>query len=271
MGGEQDIRKMGGIGKHMRITQATFLIGCLAISGIPGFSGFFSKDAILANAFSYSPTLYVFGILAAMMTAFYMFRLYFLTFRGTFRGSEEQHHHLHESPAAITIPLIILAILSVIGGYVGLPEVMSEHNAIDSFLGAVVTNFGDHHLAAGTEWGLMVVSVVVVLVMIALAYSLNRKPDFAPNTGLAKVLENKWYIDELYNAIITKPLQALSGLLDKYAERRGIDGIVNGVGKTVRWSGDRLRLLQSGQVGFYIFIMVLGIVALFAVSFFIIK
>jgi len=271
MGGEQDIRKMGGIGKHMRITQATFLIGCLAISGIPGFSGFFSKDAILANAFSYSPTLYVFGILAAMMTAFYMFRLYFLTFRGTFRGSEEQHHHLHESPAAITIPLIILAILSVIGGYVGLPEVMSEHNAIDSFLGAVVTNFGDHHLAAGTEWGLMVVSVVVVLAMIALAYSLNRKPDFAPNTGLAKVLENKWYIDELYNAIITKPLQALSGLLDKYAERRGIDGIVNGVGKTVRWSGDRLRLLQSGQVGFYIFIMVLGIVALFAVSFFIIK
>ena len=110
MGGEQDIRKMGGLGKKMRITQITFLIGCLAISGIPGFAGFFSKDEILSKAFAHDPILYVLGIAAAMMTAFYMFRLYFLTFNGTFRGTHDQEHHLHESPAAMTLPLIVLAI-----------------------------------------------------------------------------------------------------------------------------------------------------------------
>jgi NADH-quinone oxidoreductase subunit L len=271
MGGEQDIRKMGGLGKHMRITQLTFLIGCLAISGIPGLSGFFSKDAILADAYAHSQVLYYLGVIAAMMTAFYMFRLYFLTFGGTFRGTEEQHHHLHESPAAMTLPLIVLAILSIVGGYVGLPEVMSEHNAIASYLAPVVTNFGDHHLAPATEWTLMAISVSVSVVMIIVAYSVNRKPNFAPNTGIAKAMENKWYVDELYDAMIVRPLQGLSGLLDRFVEKSGIDGIVNGVGKTVRWGSDRLRLLQSGQVGFYIFIMVLGIVVLFSLSFFWIK
>ena len=252
----------------MGITQATFLIGCLAISGIPGLSGFFSKDAILSEAFAYNPMFYILGIGAAMMTAFYMFRLYFLTFRGSFRGTEEQHHHLHESPAAITIPLIVLAILSIVGGYVGLPEVMSEHNAINSFLSPVVRNFGEHHLAVGTEWALMGVSVIASVIMIGLAFSINKKPKFEPNKGLALALENKWYVDELYATIVTKPLQLFSEFLDKYAERRGIDGLVNGVGKSVRWGGDRLRLLQSGQVGFYIFIMVLGMVLIFSLSFF---
>jgi NADH-quinone oxidoreductase subunit L len=271
MGGEQDIRKMGGLGKHMRITQWTFLIGCLAISGIPGFSGFFSKDEILAHTFAHDPVLYVLGIIAAMMTAFYMFRLYFLTFNGSFRGTEEQHHHLHESPAAMTIPLIILAILAIFGGYVGLPEVMSEHNAIAEYLSPVVTNFGDHHLAPATEWLLMGLSVTVAVIMIIAAYVINKKPDFAENKGLSKVLENKWYVDELYDAIVVRPMEALSKVLDKFVERSGIDGIVNGVGKTVRWGGDRLRLLQSGQVGFYIFIMVMGIVVLFTLSFFWVK
>lgn len=271
MGGEQDIRKMGGLGKHMRITQYTFLIGCLAISGIPGFSGFFSKDEILASTFGHSVVLYIFALLAAMMTAFYMFRLYFLTFSGSFRGTEEQHHHLHESPAAMTIPLMVLAVLSVIGGYVGLPAVISEHNVFASYLAPVVHNFGVHHLSHGTEWGLMATSVIAVVIMIVIAYSVNRIPKFVENTGLAKVLENKWYVDELYDAIIVKPLNALAGLLDKYADRQGIDGVVNGTGKLVRWGGDRLRLLQTGQVGFYIFIMVLGIVVLFTISFFWIK
>lgn len=266
MGGEQDIRKMGGLGKHMPITRATFLIGCLAISGIPGLSGFFSKDEILANVFVHSPVLYVLGIVAAMMTAFYMFRLYFLTFNGSFRGTEEQHHHLHESPAAMTIPLMVLALLSIVGGYVGLPAVISEHNALASFLSPVVTNFGTHHLSHGTEWALMGISVAVAVLMIIVAWSVNKKPNFAENNGIAKVLENKWYIDELYEAIVLKPIAALSDILDKYVEKRGIDGIVNGVGRTVRWGGDRLRLLQSGQVGFYIFIMVIGIMLLFIIS-----
>jgi len=271
MGGEQDIRKMGGLGKKMRVTQITFLIGCLAISGIPGFSGFFSKDAILANAFAHDPVLYYLGVLAAMMTAFYMFRLYFLTFTGGFRGTEDQQHHLHESPAAMTVPLIILAILSIIGGYVGLPEVMSEHNAIAEYLSTAVTNFGDFHLAVATEWTLMAVSVGGAVLMIIIAYSINRKPSFTPNTGLAKVLENKWYVDELYDAVIIRPIEALSRFFDRIVERAGIDCFVNGVGKSVRWGSDRIRLLQSGQVGFYIFVMVLGMIALFALTFFGIK
>jgi len=271
MDGEQDIRKMGGLGKKMRITQITFLIGCLAISGIPGFSGFFSKDEILARAFGHDPVLYYLAAIAAMMTAFYMFRLYFLTFQGKFRGTEEQEHHLHESPWLMTLPLIVLAILAIVGGYVGLPEVMSEHNQIAEYLSPVVTNFGLHPLAAGTEWMLMGVSVGLSVLMIIVAYVVNRKPNFAPNTGIGKVVENKWYVDEIYDAVIIRPMEAFSRFLDRFAERRGIDGIVNGVGKTVRWSSDRMRLLQSGQVGFYIFVMVLGMIVLFALSFFWIK
>src|SRR5690606_17038586 len=146
MGGEQDIRKMGGLGKHMKVTQITFLIGCLAIAGIPGFSGFFSKDEILAATFAHNKAIYVLGLIGAMMTAFYMFRLYTLTFTGKFRGTHEQEHHLHESPAAMTLPLIILAILSVVGGFVGLPAVFSEHHTLSSFLSSVVTNGAEHHL-----------------------------------------------------------------------------------------------------------------------------
>jgi NADH-quinone oxidoreductase subunit L len=267
MGGEQDIRKMGGLGKKMRITQITFLIGCLAIAGIPGFSGFFSKDEILAAAYAHNPILFYIALGGALMTAFYMFRLYFLTFTGSFRGTHDQEHHLHESPAAMTIPLIILAIFSVIGGYVGLPAVISEHHMFNAYLSPVVSNFGVHHLAHATEWMLMGMSTGLVIVMIVVAYSATKKPNFVPNTGLAAVLENKWYIDELYDAIIVRPIEGLSNLFNRFVERAGIDGFVNGVGKTVRWSSDRVRLLQSGQVGFYIFVMVLGMTILFTLSF----
>jgi NADH-quinone oxidoreductase subunit L len=271
MGNEQDIRKMGGLGKKMRITQITFLIGCLAISGIPGFAGFFSKDEILSRTFAKSPVLFALGVGAAMMTAFYMFRLYILTFTGQFRGTHDQEHHLHESPALITVPLIILAILSIVGGYVGLPEVFSETNALENYLSPAVTNNGDFRLLPAIEWILMAISVIAVLIMIGLAIAVNRKPHFEANKGLAKTLENKWYIDELYDAIIVRPLQALSGVLDRYAEKMGIDGFVNGVGRTVKWGGDKVRLLQTGQVGFYLFVMVVGIILIFSVSLFILK
>jgi NADH-quinone oxidoreductase subunit L len=268
MGGEQDVRKMGGLGKHMKVTQITFLIGCLAIAGIPGLSGFFSKDEILASTFAGNKAIYVLGLIAAMMTAFYMFRVYTLTFAGKFRGTHEQEHHLHESPVAITIPLVVLAVLSIIGGYVGLPPVLSEHHVLSNFLGSSVTNGGAHHLEHSTEWILIAISSIVAIVFSIAGFAANRNPSFAPNTGLAKVLENKWYVDELYDAIVVRPLGALSNVMDRFVERMGIDGLVNGVGKTVRWSGDRVRLLQSGQVGFYIFVMVIGITVLFALSFF---
>lgn len=268
MGGEQDIRKMGGLSKKMGITSTTFLIGCMAIAGIPGLSGFFSKDEILAATFGHSSLMYALALGAAMMTAFYMFRLYFLTFLGSFRGTEEQKAHLHESPAAITIPLAVLAILSIVGGYVGLPAVMGHFHPLNDFLAPVVTNHGIHHLEHATEWMLMGLSTVLVIVMIFVAYSVTKKANFAQNTGIAKVLENKWYVDELYDAVIVRPIGALSGVLNKVIEKLGIDGIVNGVGKAVHAGSNRIRLIQNGQVGFYIFFMVLGITLLFAIGFF---
>ena len=135
---EQDIRNMGGLKKHLPITHATFLIGCIAIAGIPPLSGFFSKDEILAGTWSVNKVYWIIGVLGAFMTAWYMFRLYSTTFRGKFRGTAEQEHHLHESPAAITIPLIILAILSIAGGWIGIPEVlMPDAHKLEHFLAPI--------------------------------------------------------------------------------------------------------------------------------------
>ena len=268
MGGEQDIRKMGGLGKKMKVTQITFLIGCLAIAGIPGFSGFFSKDEILAATFEHNKAIYALGLFGAMMTAFYMFRLYTLTFTGTFRGTHDQEHHLHESPATMTFPLIILAILSVFGGYIGLPAVISETHTLRNFLSTSVSNIAHEEMAHNTEWMLLGISTAIAVVFSIIGVAVHRKPNFVTNTGLSKVFENKWYVDELYDTIIVRPLNALSDMLDRFVEKMGIDGIVNGIGKLVRFGGDRVRLLQTGQVGFYIFVMVIGITILFALSFF---
>lgn len=203
-----------------------------------------------------------------MMTAFYMFRLYSLTFLGSFRGTEAQKAHLHESPAAMTIPLIVLAILSVVGGYIGLPPVISEHHMLTEFLGGTVTNGSITHLDHSTEWMLMGISTGLALLMIILALSMHKKPAFAPNTGLAKVLENKWYVDEIYDAIIVKPLMGIARFSYQVVEKLSIDGFVNGIGKSVKWGSERFRLLQSGQVGFYVFVMVLGMLMIFALSVF---
>src|SRR5690606_15717268 len=264
MGGEQDIRNMGGLGKKMPITKITFLIGCLAIAGIPGFSGFFSKDEILASVFVHHKTIYILGLIGAMMTAFYMFRLYTLTFLGKFRGTQDQEHHLHESPAAITIPLIALAILSVVGGYVGLPPVISEHHTLNNFLSSSVTNIGNHAMEHSTEWMLLAVSAVIAIGFSLAGYLAFQNAVPVDAKGFGKILEQKWYVDELYNRIIVGPLKMLSCQLDKLLEKNVIDGGVNGVGRLVRWGGDRMRLLQTGQVGFYIFAMVIGITLIFA-------
>lgn len=266
MSGEQDMRKMGGLGKSMPITKITFLIGCLAIAGFPGFSGFFSKDEILATVFAKSPVMYGFALVGAMMTAFYMFRAFFMTFSGNFRGTEEQKHHLHESPIAMTLPLIILAVLSVVGGLIGLPHVMSHHHLLSEYLAPVVKNFEPAHLEASMEWILMGVASALAIIMIFVAKSATKKEVYPEATGFAKVLENKWYIDELYNAIIVKPLYKLAAFFSNIMETKVIDGAVNGVGQFVNWSAGRLRTLQSGQVGVYLFAMVIGIIVIFAVG-----
>ena len=272
MGGEQDIRKMGGLKKYLPVTNWTFLVGCLAIAGIPGLSGFFSKDEILAHTFAHSKALYVLGLLGALMTAFYMFRLYYITFCGKFRGTHEQEHHLHESPAAMTVPLVILAILSVVGGYIGLPEVLGAPHWLAEYLSPVFAPsapFAEaHHLQHSTEWLLMGLSTVLVILFILLArrqYG-SYEDTGRGNTGLAKVLENKWYVDELYDAVIVKPLGMLSRFLQDALEKGGIDRLVNGAGRAVQWGSQQARRVQSGQVGFYIFAMVIGMIVLFVIG-----
>lgn len=268
MGGEQDIRNMGGLHKHMKVTSLTFLIGCLAISGIPGFSGFFSKDEILAGAFGHGTVLYAIALFTALLTAFYMFRLYFITFTGTFRGSNEQEHHLHESPAAMTMPLVILAILSVVGGYVGVPESLGGKHLLAQYLSPVVKS-AEHHLAHETEYILMALSTVLVLASIVFAWFKFR--NYEPKseaTGLARILLNKWYVDEIYQAVIVNPLNAISSFFDRIVEKKGIDGLVNGVGKAVNYGSRQLRLIQNGQVGVYVLLMVIGMLVLFIIQLF---
>ncbi|MDB5231440.1 MAG: NADH-ubiquinone oxidoreductase chain [Chitinophagaceae bacterium] len=268
---EQDIRNMGGLKKHLPITHISFLLACLAISGVPPFSGFFSKDEILAAAYLKNPIFYYLGAIGALMTAFYMFRLYALTFLGKFRGTEEQHHHLHESPSAMTIPLIVLAILSVVGGFIGIPEIFApDAHMLEKFLHPIFAQSDSikelHHLDRSTEWMMMGgVSVLIIVVIIIAWRKYSRTEQFVASHGIARTLENKWYVDELYDNVIVRPVTGLGSVLKNVVEKAGIDGAVNGVGRFVHYSSRQLRLLQSGQVGNYILFMVLSIVVLFLV------
>ena len=274
MGGEQDIRKMGGLSRYMKITNWTFLVGCLAIAGIPGLSGFFSKDEILAGAFVKSPFIYAIGLGTALLTAFYMFRLYATTFKGRFRGTSEQEHHLHESPAAMTIPLVVLAILSIIGGYVGVPEFLAHGaHALKDFLSPVFAGsekiLGVHTIDHSTEWILTGVSSLLIILTCVFAWNrFSKKPETGEATGFGKVLADKWYMDELYDKLVVNPLDRLALFFKNVFERSVVDGIVNGVGKLVNYGSRQLRLLQSGQVGSYILLMVLAMLVFFVYQFF---
>jgi NADH-quinone oxidoreductase subunit L len=241
---------MGGLKSKLPITHITFLIGCIAIAGVPPFSGFFSKDEILAAAFAKSPIYWALGVLGAAMTAFYMFRLYATTFLGQFRGTHEQEHHLHESPMAMTLPLILLAIASAIAGAIGVPELMGGHHWLSHQLIPIVGEAHEVALSHATEWALMGISVAIALIALFIAISVyRRKADGEPQTALGKFLYNKWYIDELYNAAIVNPLNQFAGFLKEVVEKNVIDGAVNGTGKLVQYGARQIRLLQSGQVG----------------------
>ncbi|MDQ6815086.1 MAG: NADH-quinone oxidoreductase subunit L [Bacteroidota bacterium] len=272
MGNEQDIRMMGGLKKYMPITHITFLLACLAISGIPPFSGFFSKDEILAAAYEHNKLLWAVGVITAGLTAFYMFRLYVMTFTGQFRGTDKQEHHLHESPSAMTIPLIILAVLSVIGGFVGIPEAFAHNaHALEHFLAPVIAKSNETTNSVGTttEFILMAISVGIAIIAIIYAWTrFSKKPELAEPEGAGKFLANKWYIDELYDKLIANPLVAFGAFLKNVVEKSGIDGIVNGVGRGVNYAGRQIRLMQSGQVGNYILLMVLSMVLMIILIFY---
>ncbi|MET3977769.1 NADH-quinone oxidoreductase subunit L [Mucilaginibacter sp. UYP25] len=278
MSGEQDMRKMGGLKGKIKVTFITMLVGTIAIAGIPPFSGFFSKDEILAAAFAHSTTFYVVGVITAGLTSFYMFRMMYLTFWGKFRGTHEQEHHVHESPANMTIPLIVLAILSAVAGMIGVPAVMGGHHELGAYLAPVFeashTILGEHELSHNTEWILMGASVLIALLAMGYAYSKYVSGSHVPvsdeeeRPALANLSYHKFYIDELYDKIIRRPLDAISVFFYKVVELLGIDGFVNGLGKGTLETSKGLRLLQTGNVGFYIFMMVVGIIAILVYSLF---
>jgi NADH-quinone oxidoreductase subunit L len=273
MSNEQDIRQMGGLRKYLPITFVTFLIGTLAIAGIPPFAGFFSKDEILAHAFEHNKIVWAIGALASLLTAFYMFRLFFLTFSGQSRASEEVKHHIHESPKSMTIPLVVLAVLSAVGGFMGVPEVLGGGHALNKFLEPVFATSmkiagENHHLDHSTEYILMGTIVGLTIVVIFIAYTLYVRSKRVPTpegvalNGAHRLIYHKYYIDEVYNTVIVKPLYFISKAFDSVVERLFIDNIVNGSGKLVTWSSKTIRYVQTGNTGFYIFAMVISIIIL---------
>ncbi len=282
MSDEQDIRNMGGLRKYLPVTFWTFLLGTIAIAGIPPFAGFFSKDEILAHVFEHNKVLWGLGVLGSGMTSFYMFRLLFLTFFGEFRGTDEQKHHLHESPLSMTVPLMVLAVLSVIGGLLNVPEALGGHSWLATFMAPLYEQaqqanpeaFHNPAMGGSEEIMLMAVSAGVALLSAILAYVLYvgratvPVADRAERSLPAQVIYHKYYIDEFYDRLIVRPITALSDLLYSFGEFL-IDGVVGGVAALVGFLSGQLRRLQTGVIGFYVLAMVVGIVAIVALRFFV--
>ncbi|MGB4774000.1 MAG: NADH-quinone oxidoreductase subunit L, partial [Daejeonella sp.] len=278
MSNEQDMRNMGGLKKKLPVTFLTMMVGTIAIAGLPPFAGFFSKDEILAHVYEHSKVLWTIGVIGAVFTSFYMFRMMFLTFSGKFRGTPDQEHHLHESPKSMTIPLIILAVLSIAGGFIGVPEVLGGGHWLSHFLAPVFEASSSKLLGLtldhSTEYLLMAISVAGALAALVFAYIRYVKNAHVPHaenvkrTGMAKLSYYKYYIDEFYAALITRPLDALSNFFFKVVDKSAIDGVVNGFGIGANEAGKGFRLLQAGNVGFYIFMMVAGIIALLVYGFY---
>ncbi|CAA7386484.1 NADH-quinone oxidoreductase subunit L [Chryseobacterium fistulae] len=280
MSNEQDMRFMGGLKKYIPITHATFLIGTLAISGFPLLSGMISKDEILVAAFAKNPIYWVILFALAAMTATYMFRLYYLTFHGEFRGTEEQKHHLHESPSNMTLPLIILAIFSVIGGFINLPHFIGHgHYAkLMEWLKPVLTEESFKQMEAtlsgvpfGTEMILLAATVIMffcVWYIVKNTY-VNKKKQALPEeqyTGWEKLSAKKLYIDELYNALIVKTVEGL-GRGGKMFDKGVLDRFVDFVGDGAEDSGKAMKRVQNGNVENYILIMSLAVGIILIVNF----
>lgn len=257
--GEQDMRNMGGLKKVMPITFWTMMLSTLAISGIFPFAGFWSKDEILLTAFHGNTILWIVGSIASIMTAFYMFRLMYLTFFNEFRGTEHQKKHLHESPALITIPLVILAILATIGGLISLPG----NSWLNHYLAPLFHKAHEAHHLDSTAYMLMGIATVGALIGIGIAYAMYIKKKEVPVqdsdiNGFAKVLYNKFYLDEAYEVLIVKPLYFLSHFFRKYIETAVSESLF-GLGKLTNSIGNQGKLLQNGNIGVYLLAFVLGL------------
>jgi NADH-quinone oxidoreductase subunit L len=292
LAGEQDLRRMGGLKKALPVTYWTFLVGALAIAGVPGLAGFFSKDEILYRAFAGGhPLLWLVGAITSLMTAFYMFRLVFLAFHGERRHgpahtsvvddqlsdaeSPHMHHtaHLHDAPASMAIPLVVLAIGSVLAGYLNVPAGLGGSRFLEHYLepslhvpvmeGAhAAAEHADHTL----EIILMIVSSLIAVTGIAVASFLYLKRPDIPGTltarfpGVHEFLDHKGYVDELYDRMLVQPIKSLSENVLWKADARVIDGAVNGAGQVVVETGSLVRQIQTGSVRAYAVSVLFGAV-----------
>jgi NADH-quinone oxidoreductase subunit L len=274
LGGEQDIRKMGGLMKSMPKTYWTFLIATLAIAGIPPLSGFFSKDDILMGVLRCSVWFWIFAVIGAMLTTYYMFRLFFLAFYRQYRGAASEMHPLHESPSIMIIPLIILAILSAVGGFIDIPAIFGGTQWLEHFLEPVFADSSNlvplryHFTDIYNEILLMAVPLVFSAIMIILAFQrfyIDKKliDDVEiRERKISYLVYRRFFIDEIYDFIFIRPILWLSKTFHEIIEMRFIDRIVNGTGSLVIRLGNTFRYMQTGHVGFYLFIMVFGILAI---------
>jgi len=279
LSGEQDMRNMGGLKSAIPTTFWCMMIATLAISGAPLLSGFFSKDEILWLAFSNprgSAVYWVMGAAAAGITAFYMFRLMFMTFFGTTKVKQEEAMHLHESPGVMTMPLIILAVLSVVGGYVGIPEILKGGNQIEHFLEpvfagshAIIARSGTEAASHAVEYLLMIIAIAIAASGFFLAYRWYiQKPEvpgmIADKAGnLYTTVLNKYYIDEIYEAVIINPFLRFSDFFWKIFDVKVIDGIVNGMATMFRGLAQVLRRIQSGYAQEYLAVFIMGGIFIF--------
>jgi NADH-quinone oxidoreductase subunit L len=274
---EQNMQKMGGLKKHMPITYWVFILATLSITGIPFFAGFFSKDEILWRAYlggDLGKFLWFLGTLAALLTAFYSWRLIYLTFHGKFRGTAEQEHHLHESPKVITVPLMFLAVGAVAAGWVGIPPVFMEHgDKIGEFLADVLGHPKGHGTHA-EEYFVMGASIFVAIAGLLVAYIMYiKKTELPQKIGsmfqpLHKLLYNKYWIDELYSKTLVQPvLKASDKVVLGFIDSKIIEGVVNGVPNLIGAFSRSFRKIQTGMLSNYALVMALG--ALFIVGYYI--
>jgi len=276
----QDMRNMGGLARHMPWTTTLMWIATLAIAGVPPLSGFFSKDEILTAAFARGtpqPAWLVFwglGLATALLTAFYMTRLMLYTFHGPNRTGEEERRHLFEAPWIMTAPLLVLGLLSFAGGLLNVPELYHGNAWLQHWLEPIsrssVALMPETHLATSTEWMLVGIAVAVAAIGIVGAWRLLNLETIVParsapaERGFARVLRNKWYVDEIYDALIVRPIVWLSReVLWKRIDQQVIDGaLVNGAARGTRAVGWANRWLQTGQVGVYVAVFLVGVLLL---------
>jgi len=267
--GEQDIRNMGGLKKKIPYTFALFIIGTIAISGIPPFAGFFSKEMILTAAFEQGMMWGVIATFISLLTTVYMFRLLFVVFYKPESKALQANHHVHESPQVMLVPMSVLALLSIIGGFVGMPKLFSEFHAFDNYLEpvfktALSLELNYHpHLSVAAEWLILVLPLAAIALLVWFCRIRFAKPEpLAQPRGIEKFFANRFYIDELYNFCFVRPVQALSDIFRNTIDQSLINNLVNTIGNTTVFLGKNMRYMQTGNVGFYMLLMVFSIIAI---------